>query len=145
MIKFLRHLVLDDFLLKLFSLALALLFWLTISFAIQQKEAAPTSALPLNSEVRTFFNLPVLVVSSAADVRQFKVSPSQVRVTVRGEPRILENVHTTDIRATVDLTGIETARNLRKRIEVSTPAGVTYVRVSPEDVQVIIPTEPRVK
>ena len=38
----------------------------------------------------------------------------------------------------VDLTGIEAAR-LRKRIEVSPPAGVTLVRVTPPEVDVIIP------
>ena len=39
----------------------------------------------------------------------------------------------------VDLTGIAAGPYLKKRIEVSTPAGVTYVRADPEEVQVIIP------
>jgi YbbR domain-containing protein len=92
----------------------------------------------LNPEVRTFFNLPVVVMSSASDARNFKVSPSAVEVTVRGDAKTLANLQSKDIRAIVDLTGIEAARAL-KRIEVSTPAGVTHVRVVPEEVQVIVP------
>jgi hypothetical protein len=41
----------------------------------------------------------------------------------------------------VDLTGVGVARELRKRIEVSVPAGVTPMRVTPEQVQVIFPPE----
>jgi YbbR domain-containing protein len=142
MIKFLRHLIVDDFLLKLFSLVLALLFWLTVSFAIQQREASPPSPLTLATEVRTFFNLPVLVMSSASDVRNFKVNPSQVEVTVQGDPRILQTLQSKDVRAMVDLTGIEVAHGLHKRIEVSTPSGVTHVGVRPQEVEVIIPPKP---
>jgi len=142
MIKFLRHLIVDDFVLKLFSLALALLFWLTVSFAIQKRGVSPPVALTLNTEVRTFFNLPVVVMSSASDVRNFKVSPNQVEVTVRGEPQTLQNLQSKDIRAIVDLSNIEAAQSLRKRIEVSTPPGVTHVGILPEEVQVIIPSKP---
>jgi YbbR domain-containing protein len=138
MIKLLRHLFIEDFLLKLFSLVLALLFWLTISFAIQEKEAAPPLAPASNTEVRTFVNLPVVVMSSAADVRNFKVSPNAVEITVRGDAKTLATLQSKDIRAMVDLTGIGAA-HLLKRVEVSTPAGVTHVRVLPEEVQVILP------
>lgn len=141
MIKFLRHLFVDDFLLKLLSLVLALLFWLTVSFAIQEKQGSPPPTLGSIPEIRSFFNLPVVVMSSASDVRNFKVSPNQVEVTVRGDSRLLQNIYSKDIRVMVDLTGIEAAENLRKRIEVSTPAGLTLVRVQPEEVEVIIPSK----
>ena len=39
----------------------------------------------------------------------------------------------------VDLTGLAATRGLRKRVEVSVPAGVAYLRVAPEVVQVIPP------
>ena len=145
MIKFLRHVVVDDFLLKLFSLALALLFWLTVSFAIRQREGSARPSTPLATEVRTFFNLPVVVMSSAADARLFKVSPGQVEITVQGDPRVLQKLQSKDIHVTVDLTGIESAQSLRKRIEVSTPAGVTHVAVLPPEVQVLIPSTPPVR
>jgi YbbR domain-containing protein len=145
MISFLRHLIVDDFLLKLFSLVLAFLFWLTVSFAIQQKEGAPIAPLTLAPEIRTSFHLPVVVMSSASDVRSFKVSPNEVEVTVQGDARIVTNLHSKDIRAMVDLTGIEAARDLRKRIEVSTPAGVTHVGINPEEVQILVPPKPQIR
>jgi YbbR domain-containing protein len=59
-------------------------------------------------------------------------------VTVQGDAKAVENLQSKDIRPIVDLTGIEAA-NALKRIEVSTPAGVTHVRVVPEQVQVVVP------
>jgi len=138
MITFLRDLIFRDFWLKLFSLALAVLIWLTVSFAIQ-KEGSPVSALGLAIQERTFANVPILVVSAGQDVRHMRVRPSEVEVTVQGDPKIVRGLQASDIRVIVDLTGIETAQGLRKRIEVSTLAGVSSVRVAPEDVQVIFP------
>ena len=132
MIAFLRHLVFEDFWLKLFSLALAVLIWLTVTF-VSQKEVGTAS--------HVFSNLPVTILASAEDVHNFRVKPDQVEVTVQGDPRKLENLQSKDIRATVDLTGVSTARDLRKSIQVSVPPGVTYTRVTPEQVQVIFPPE----
>ena len=132
MIKFLRHLFLDDFLLKLFSLSLAVVVWLIVTFA-SQKGAGTTP--------RVFYNLPVIVLSSAEDVRNFKVSPNEVIITVQGDAKAVQNLQSKDVRVTVDLTGVGTARELRKRIEVSLPAGIACMRVAPEEVQVIFPPD----
>jgi len=132
MIAFFRNLLLDDFWLKLFSLALAALIWFTVTF-VSQKE--------VRTDTRVFFSLPVSVLSSSDDVRNFKVSPGEVEVTVQGDVETLQNLQSKDIRARVDLTGVAAAHELRKRVEVSVPAGVTYLHVSPEEVQVIFPPE----
>jgi YbbR domain-containing protein len=138
MIQQLRNLVLRDFWLKLFSLALAVLFYLAINLAIT-RETSPVAALSLTPPSKVFSNLPVVILSSAEDVRSVHVSPKEVEVTVQGEPAILKNLQSKDIRVLVDLTGIGAAQALRKRIEVSTPAGVTHVKIDPEEVQVIFP------
>jgi YbbR domain-containing protein len=145
MIKFLRHLCLDDFLLKLFSLALALLFWITVSFAIQQKETLPTPAPPISSEARKFPNIPVVAVSSSSDVHNYRVDPDQVEVKVQGDAPMIENLQAKDLRALVDLTGIETNRNQQWPIEVSGPPGVTLLRVLPQEAQVTAPPKPSPK
>ena len=142
MIKFLRHVFVDDFWLKLFSLLLALLFWMTVSFAIQQKETLPMPALSLTSEVRRFFNVPVQIVSSTADVRSFKVTPDHVELKVQGDAPVIENLRSKDVRAMVDLTGFETFPILRRPIEVSAPAGVTILNVLPQEAQVVPPPKP---
>jgi hypothetical protein len=132
MITFLRKLVFEDFWLKLFSLALAVLIWLTVTF-VSQKDVW--------TDKRVFSNLPVTVLASAEDVHGFRVNPAEVEITVQGDPRILQNLQNKDIRPMVDLTGVGVARELRKRIEVSVPAGVTPMRVAPAEVQVIFPPD----
>jgi hypothetical protein len=145
MIAWLRNLVSRDLGLKLFSLALAILLYCTIYFVALKNEIvrqAGVASLPSLASVdvrKTFYNLPVLVVSSAADVRRFKVAPETVAVTVQGDPKLLDGLESDDIRALVDLTGIESGTLVRKRIEVSTPAGVTHVSVVPTEVRVIFP------
>ena len=138
MITLLRNWVFRDFWLKLFSFVLAVLTWLAVSLAIP-KEGSPASPLMVIATERVFSNLPVIVMSSAEDVRSFKVNPKEVEVTVQGDPNILKKLQAKDIRALVDMTGIQAARDLTKRIEVSTPPGVTLVRIAPEEVQVVYP------
>ena len=139
MISFLRDLLVKDFFLKLFSLSLAVLIWITVSLAIQ-KEVSPAAGLVLTTTSRrTYSNLPVVIMSSASDVRTFRVNPNEVEVTVEGDAKKLDTLQPKDIHVIVDLTGIESSRGLTKRIEVSTPAGITHVLVAPQEVEIIIP------
>jgi YbbR domain-containing protein len=136
MITFLENLVLKDFWLKLFSLGLAVLIWITVDVALKNS----SSPLPsVNQKKRVFASLPVVVISSADDVRSVRVSPKEVEVTVEGDGKALEKLQAKDIRVMVDLTGTRAAHDLLQRIEVSAPAGVTHVRASPEEVQVVFP------
>jgi YbbR domain-containing protein len=138
MIALLREFVLHDFLLKVFSLALAILIWFTVTEV--QKESSPLPRLTMNADVRTFSSLPVLVVCSAEEVRNFKITPSEVELTVQGDARILNKLSNKDFRVTVDLTGIEAVGgSLRKRVDVSTPAGVSHARSEPLEVQIRVP------
>ncbi len=137
MITLMRQLLLKDFGLKLFSFGLALMIYFTVKVAIKNE---PTPGLSLTpGSRRTFPSLPVVILSSAEDVRSVKVNPKEVEVTVAGDPKRLRELNSKDIRVLLDLTGIGAAHDLRKRIEVSTPAGVTHVNVDPDEVQVIFP------
>jgi hypothetical protein len=142
MIDFLRNLVFKDFWLKLFSLALAILVWKFVNEAVKKQvppARAPESMIqPLQRQ--TFLRLPVVVMSSASDVRSFRVDTSEVAVTVQGDPALVEKLLAKEIHPIVDLTGIESARDLRKRIDVVTPSGISYVRVDPPEVEIIFPT-----
>jgi len=74
LIKFFHHIFFDDFWLKLFSMALALLIWLVVSFASEKEKV----------KERVFAAVPVQVVSTASDVRSFQAIPERIEVTVRG-------------------------------------------------------------
>jgi hypothetical protein len=125
--------------LKLFSLALAVLIWVTVSFAIRN-ESLQAASVVANLPTRVFY-LPVLVVSAAADVREFHVSPDSIEVTVWGESANLAQLQDKDIRVMVDLTDIESARGMTKRVEVSTPPGITLKSVDPDIVQIVVPAK----
>ena len=150
MITILQNIFFRDFWLKLFSLMLAVLIWLTVWLFAIRKDVSPATALSnAQLEDRTFYNIPVLVMSAAADVRDFKVSPSEVTIKVRGEAkkmRELENKLRDDpqareIRALVDLTGIEPVQGMRKKIAVTTPPDITFESAEPDQVEIIEPTK----
>src|SRR5262249_15428676 len=123
-----------------FSLALASLIWILVSPAAN-KRLSPTAALLSNSSDQRAVVVPLQVVASAGDVHAFKVSPSEVEVTLRGEKKVLQDLQPRDIRALVDLTGIESARGMRKQIDIVTPPGVTYTRVVPAEADVTVPAK----
>jgi YbbR domain-containing protein len=139
MIRAIRSFILHDFWLKLFSLVLAVFIWLTVWFV--RRGDAPLRFLTNDAHPQTYYNVPVLVVSSAAEPRGFRVDPSVVTVTVRGDKKAMQKLQPKDIRVVVDLTGIEeAARGLRKRVDVTTPTGTSPVQVEPSEVEVIVPS-----
>lgn len=141
MIAFVRNLIVHDFWLKLFSLALAVLIWLTVWKVFLAKDFSPTDPFSHLGE-QTYFNVPVLVKQAAADVREVQVNPSAVQITVQGDRKQLQNLDVRQIQAEVDLTGIESARGLTKQLEVVLPSGITYTRIVPNQVEVMVPPKP---
>jgi len=139
MIPTLRNLIFQDLWLKLFSLALAVLIWLTVNFATKN-DVAPGASLSLSPrEQRTFHNVPVLMMCSAEEGRSFKINPKEVDVTVEGEGKIVQKLQKGDLRVVANLTSIGAAENLYMRVDVSTPGGVTRVRAEPQEVQITSP------
>ena len=128
MIKFLRNLFFGDFWLKLFSLTLAILIWLAVSFAVQKEP-----------QMRTFSNLPVRIISSSHDVSNYKVRPDVAEVTLQGERNLVRDLRANEIKVLVDLTG-SAAGYVRKRLEVATLPGISFVRVEPLEVEVVFPS-----
>jgi YbbR domain-containing protein len=133
----LRQIITRDFGWKLLSVAAAVAIWLTVN-PLSQGPARPASPLP-SMGMRTFTNLPILIVSGAADVREVKVDPNAVTVTVSGRPEMLSAMTGQEILVIVNLTGIEAARGLRKRVEVTLPPGVAFISAEPSQVNVTVP------
>jgi YbbR domain-containing protein len=122
-----RDWFIKDFGWKIFSVVLAVVIWLTVNKILG--EGAGNS-------------LPVLIVSSAADVRDFRIAPTTVTVEISGSADDMAKLQASEIRAVVDLTGIESAKDLHCRVDVSTPPGITLIRVDPPRVGVIVPPRP---
>src|SRR5262245_31717361 len=117
MIAFVRNLILHDFWLKLLSLVLSILIWLTVTYA--QLGPGKSFLSHTKTDEHSYYNIPVQILVSAAEVRSFKVSPSEVEVRVRGEPVKLRELRAEDIHAVLDLTDIQAARGLQKRLKVT--------------------------
>ena len=139
-----RDWFIKDFGWKLFSAFLALAIWLTVHKILEESVPAPLLVPPglaAPTVTNKFTNLPVLVVSTAADVRAFTVKPNAVTVTVSGRPEVMAALQANQVHALMDLTDIEVARDLPRRVDISVPAGVTLVNVEPEEVSVVIPAQ----
>src|ERR1035437_8977223 len=104
-----RDWVTKDFSWKLFSLFLALAIWLTVHKIYEEPKTASGLAV---GDTETFGNLPVLVISTASDVRDFRVAPATVAVKVSGPPEIMADLQANQIHAMVNLTDIPSARDL---------------------------------
>ena len=126
-----RNWIAKDFGWKMFSVFLALVVWLTVHKIYEEPGAATSQA-----RENTYGDLPVLVVSEASDVHDFRVVPATVSVTVSGPPDAMAVLQADQIRATVDMTA---GKELRRKVEVSTPPSVTLVSVDPPRVSVITP------
>ena len=134
-----RDLFIKDWGWKLFSVILAVVIWLTVHNIIEPKNIAITAS----GTTLTYGNLPVLIVSTAADVRDYRVVPGVVSVTVSGSPDVIAVLQANQIRAMVDLTDIESAKDLKRRVDISVPSGITLISVEPARVGVIIPPQPK--
>jgi YbbR domain-containing protein len=132
----LRDLFLKSPFMKLLSLGLASLIWFTVNKSINNQVAIGN---PLSTLRSITTNLPVLIVAAAADVRDFQVQPTTVAVTLQGRPEVLNQLDARDVRVEVFLTDIESAKALRKRVDVFPPPGTSVLEVSPAEVDVVVP------
>jgi YbbR domain-containing protein len=131
-----RDWITKDFGWKMVSLFLAVAIWLTVHKIYE--EPGSSSGAAAGSTV-TFDNLPVLIVSTAADVHDFRVAPTTVKITVSGPAEVMARLQANEVRPVVDLTDIGSARDLHRLVDVSAPPGVTLVTVDPSRVAVIPP------
>jgi YbbR domain-containing protein len=131
-----RDWLVEDLGWKIFSLILAVAIWLTVH-RILLESAAPVANG--GGRTLTYGNLPVLIVATAADVHLYRVVPESVKVTVTGSPEAIAVLQANQIRATVDLTSLDGAKDLKRNVEVAVPSGVTVVSVEPAKVGVIMP------
>src|SRR5271155_760486 len=98
---------------KLLSLFLAVVIWLTVHRLLA--EPGNSTATASGSTV-TYDNLPVQIVSATADVHDFRVAPTTVRVTVSGSEEIMSKLQADQIRAVVDITDIQPDGDLHRLV-----------------------------
>lgn len=130
-----RNFFTKDWIWKLFSLFLAVTIWLTVHRILQPEAGSLTG----QTSKFTYENMPVIIVSSAADVSLYHVSPAVVKVTVSGPPEVMDRMQASQVRALVDITN---ATDGSGQVNILTPPEVTLIRVEPQTVTVIPPAKP---
>ena len=126
-----------DFHWKAFSVLMAIGIWLTV----HRESEAPAARTPAFSE-NTYENVPVTVVSADANVRNAQAVPRIVSVAISGPPGVMADLQGSEIHAFVNLTGINSAQNLERQIEIALPPGATVAHVDPPSVMVTLPQQP---
>jgi YbbR domain-containing protein len=136
-----REWITKDLTWKLFSLILAVGLWITIHNLRETPEAAVTPFATVTT--LTFTNIPVLAVSTSADVHSAKMVPDTITVKVSGPSDLMKVMQANKLHATVNLTGIDAVRGLPLSVDVSLPLGVAPDMIDPPKVNVTIspPTE----
>jgi YbbR domain-containing protein len=131
-----RELLIKDWGWKVFSLLLATAIWFTVHGVLLE---SATPAAPSVVSTLTYGELPVTIVSAAADMRNYRLLQAAVSVTVSGPREIIGTLQANQLHATVDLTTITNFNSTKQRVEVSVPAGITVVSIKPEMIGVIPP------
>ena len=114
---------------KLFALFLAVLIWLAVHSGVALAPEGP----PGHSH-REFQDVPLLVLTPAADLGRYRLQPESVRVLLRGDPSVLKVVNSRAIEAFVSLA--EDPAMGTRPIHVYPPAGTAVISVEPDEVLV---------
>jgi YbbR domain-containing protein len=132
-----RDWIIKDFYWKAFSLLMAIGIWLTV-----RHESEAEISTPADLKSNTYANVPITVVSANTDVQQAKITPQTVTAIVSGSPDIINQLEREQIHAFVDLTGLNSAENLPRNVEISLPRGATVIEIDPAQATVTLPKRP---
>jgi YbbR domain-containing protein len=119
---------------KLASVILAAVVWFAADYGMRRTAFQATDFA--ESGRRTLNNVPITIMAAANEPSQFIVQPSEVSLTLRGDKGLLEGLQPSDLTVYVNLVGITEARELRKKVDVHLPPGVTISMMVPADVLV---------
>jgi hypothetical protein len=127
-----RDIILNNFWWKMTALCLAVLAW----FGFQPRDMR--DLWPTRTDyTRLLIAHPVTITKPATDTREFKVTPSEVDITLSGDEKVLRDLSASEVRATVEILEFrEDTNSLLIHVYVPPRGGIKLERLSPERVQV---------
>jgi hypothetical protein len=129
-----RDLILNNFWWKLTALSLAIV----VRLALHPQDGQPLLPNSMRLDyTRYLVQHPVILSKPATDLREFKVTPETVDITLSGDAKVLKNLDVSEVRATVDIRDINPETNtVRIHVFVPPEGGIRLERMTPERVQV---------
>ncbi len=105
----LQSLILRNFWLKFFSVALAAVIWLSIHYGIQNE--SPMGQSNINHLLaQEYIRVPVTIVTKPGDPRVFRITPNEVVVIAMGEESALRRAANKNFKVSLDLTDFHSKR-----------------------------------
>ena len=132
-----RDYILDRFWLKLFSFILATLIWFTVQSKVQTPFRFATN--PFRTKEIREISRPVRLLTLPTTRRFFKPEPVEVRITIRGNPAVLDRLNPGEIDAQVNLTDATDSAASYTVKAMNVPPGIDVMQIVPAMVMV----EPR--
>ncbi|NPV69614.1 MAG: hypothetical protein HPY55_03070 [Firmicutes bacterium] len=117
-----------DFTLKVISILVGIVLWFQVT--TEQNPITP----------RTFQNVPVKFVNLESGMFVMETVPTNIRITVQSQKRLISGVTDDQVTATVDLKGAEPGRS-QFPVKVALPAGIDLVEVVPENISISLDVE----
>ena len=132
-----RDYILDRFWLKLFSFILATLIWFTVQSKVQTPFRFATN--PFRTKETREISRPVRLLTLPTNNRRFKIEPVEVRITIRGNPAVLDRLEPGEVEAQVNLTDATDSAASYEVKARNIPPGIQVIETVPAMVMV----EPR--
>ena len=124
----LRTLILHNFWLKLFSIALATVIWLAIHYSIHDAANENQTLTP------HYILVPVSVKKNPGD--KFRITPDEVVVTAVGKDPVLFLATQKEIRINLDLTGFKGTESTSEKLRGFAPEDIIVLEILPSAVEV---------
>jgi YbbR domain-containing protein len=131
----LPDLILRNFWLKFFSVALATVIWLAIYYGTRNQLSI--SQLNINNLLaQEYVRVPVTIVAPPGDARVFKINPNEVVVIAVGEKNALRKAAQKSIRVYVDVTRFHSRQSEVEELHADVPPDINVLEISPATVAI---------
>jgi hypothetical protein len=126
----LRDLILHNFWLKFFSIALATVIWLAIDNSIHNEQN-------LNQLLTAdYIRVQVSVQTNPGEKRVFRITPNEVVVIAVGKDAATFQATRKNVRVNLDLTHFDARESNTEELKAQAPPGITVLEIIPYTVQV---------
>jgi YbbR domain-containing protein len=126
-----RALILNNFWLKVFSLALATILWMAIHWSLRTVSSEPQPRAP----EKDAFPRPIMLMTAPDDHQAYVVEPLAVNVKVSGDADVIKKLNLNDIQVYVDLTDVHVVHGAFP-VKYKLPRNVTLQQLWPSHVHV---------